>query len=286
MHVMEVGSGIPVVMVHGNPTWGYLYRNIANRISQENCRALMPDLIGFGFSDKPVLSQVHQLSAHARWLGRFLSALGTKRVVLVVHDWGGPVGVSALKESGIESAGLVILNTVLGPPKPGFKPTPFHRFAQVPLLSTLSFRLLGFPQRMMPLVQGQQRSLSKISGKAYRYPLRLFWRNGAPLAMTRRVPSGPSHPSNIFLQACEDYIRAFKGPTAVVWGDRDPILGSVRNRIATLLPGAEITRVPGGHFLQEEFPGEIGDAILSVVGKMGLESPPDSQSTHPVDEST
>jgi haloalkane dehalogenase len=88
----------------------------------------------------------------------------------------------------------------------------------------------------------------------------------APLALTRMVPDGPDHPSVPLLRAVADLVEGYTGPAAIVWGDRDPVLGRVRDRVARSLPQAVVTRTAGGHFLQEEHPAEIAAAIRSVAG--------------------
>ncbi|MEO1269141.1 MAG: alpha/beta fold hydrolase, partial [Myxococcota bacterium] len=137
IHVMTSGQGVPVVMLHGNPTWGYLYRKVALALTAAPVQVIMPDLVGLGFSSKPQQLSVHQLDHHARWISLLLDALGLGPVVLVIQDWGGPIGLRAMADQPQRLAGLVVLNTVLSPPRQGFKPTAFHRFSQAPLLSDL-----------------------------------------------------------------------------------------------------------------------------------------------------
>jgi haloalkane dehalogenase len=101
--------------------------------------------------------------------------------------------------------------------------------------------------------------------RAYRFPLRGLAQNAAPLALARMVPNRPTHPSIEPLRRCQELIESYSGPAAIVWGDRDPVLGRVRSWIEKLLPKARVTRTRAGHFLQEEVPGEIADAIGFVA---------------------
>ncbi len=139
MHVMEVGAPAgaarPVLLLHGNPTWGFLYRRIAALLADEPLRLIMPDLIGLGFSSKPARAEVHQLEAHGAWLGACLDQLALQDVLFVGQDWGGPIGLRALADRPEMLAGLVLLNTTVGPPRAGFRPTLFHRFSRMPLIS-------------------------------------------------------------------------------------------------------------------------------------------------------
>lgn len=267
MHVMEQGEGEPVVMLHGNPTWGYLWRKVALALAGERLRVVMPDLVGLGLSDKPRDPSLHTLENHARWLGALLDALAPGRLVFVAQDWGGPIGLRALAEPARAPrvAGLVLANTVIGPPRPGFRPTAFHRFARLPVVSALAFRVAGFPQNTLGWAQGDKRSISGEVARAYRWPLRRFADRVAPLALARMVPDSETHPSVAPLRRCQELVDAFTGPAAIVWGDRDPVLGRVRSFVERRLPNAPVTRTAAGHFLQEEVPEALAAAVRDVT---------------------
>ena len=265
MHVMEAGEGLPVLMLHGNPTWGFLYRKVAAELRGEPFRLIVPDLIGLGFSDKPRSADEHGLDAHARWLGALLDGLHIEGLVFVGHDWGGPIGLRALADRPGLANGLVLLNTVVGPPRPGFRPSTFHRLARMPVVSDVLFRGLGFPLRSLHKVQGDPGSLAGDVARAYRFPLRGLRNNVAPLALARMVPNTTAHPSMPALAKCQAFFEAFAGPVALVWGERDPILGRVVSWLEKLKPQARVTRTPAGHFLQEEAPQAIADAVRAVA---------------------
>lgn len=267
MHVMEIGDGRPVVMLHGNPTWGFLYRFVASALLDEPLRLIMPDLIGLGFSTKPRDIMAHRLDNHSRYLGALIDALDLHDLVFVGQDWGGAIGVHALTSRAHRLAGLVMLNTAVTPPKPGFRPTAFHRFSQLPVVSDLAFRVGEFPQNMLRKVQGQPASITARVTRAYRYPLRHRDERQAPLGLARMVPDGLEHPSVPAMAACQRFLEQFQGPAAIVWGDRDPILGRLCRRVSRLLPTATVTRTQAGHFLQEEVPDVIADAIRSVAAR-------------------
>ena len=267
MHVMECGEGRPVLLMHGNPTWGFLYRKVASALTGAPVRVVMPDLIGLGFSDR-CETREHQLANHCAWLGRLIDELDLKQMIFVGQDWGGPIGFGALAERADRCAGVVILNTVVSPPRPGFSPTAFHRFARLPIASDAAFRLLGFPQIALWAAQGDKSTMRGAAGRAYRYPLRSWSDRGAPLALARMVPNAPDHPSIAILERCREFLVSFDGPISVVWGERDPVLGSVLGWIEKLLPKASVTRTKAGHFLQEEVPDQIAAAILEVARKL------------------
>jgi len=265
-HVMESGEGRPLLCVHGSPTWGFLYRKVAEQLAGHPVRVVMPDLIGLGFSDRPG-SSAHTLDHHIAWFGALVDRLNLADVVLVVQDWGGPIGVGAMMDRADRLAGLVVLNTVLSEPRADFRATAFHRFGRTPVFGDLAFRLVGFPQIALGFAQGNRASIAGAVSRAYRYPLRDRRFNQAPLALTRMVPDSMGHPSVPGLQRIGEFVKTYGGPAEIVWGDRDPVLGRVRNHIARMLPHARVTETAAGHFLQEEVPEAIAAAVLRLAGR-------------------
>lgn len=269
MHVMEAGEGFPVLMLHGNPTWGFLYRKIMERLSGQNLRCIAPDIIGLGFSTKPGRLEDHTLENHAAWLGSLIDQMDLDSLIFVGQDWGGPIGMRALADRPHLLKGLVILNTAIMPPKPDFKPTPFHKFSNMPVVSDVVFRLFHFPQIALHKVQGDPESIKGEVAKAYQYPLKKFKDNLAPLALARMVPNSLTHPTVEPLKKCQALAENFGGPCEIVWGKKDPILGRVLPRIKALLPQAGVTETNAGHFLQEEVPDQIAEAIVRVAEAVG-----------------
>ncbi|WP_242355144.1 alpha/beta fold hydrolase [Anaeromyxobacter sp. SG64] len=272
LHVMEAGpAGAPaVVLLHGNPTWSFLWREVAHGLRDAPLRLVMPDLPGLGLSEKPRDPRFHTLENHARVMGAFLDAVVPGRFVLAVHDWGGPIGLAALADRPGRLAGLVVTNTGVGPPRPGSRKTAFHRLANLPVLPALLFRLLGFPQNALHLAQADRRSIRGDVARAYRWPLRRLRDRTAPLALARMVPLRPDHPSVAGLERALAVATAFDGPAAVVWGERDPVLGRALRGVASALPRARVTRLSAGHYPQEEAPGPIADAIRDVARRAGF----------------
>lgn len=262
-HVMEQGEGRPVLMFHGNPTWGYLYRKVAAELATEPFRLILPDLIGLGFSDRPPDRRHYTLANHTRWMGSLVGSLELGEATVVVQDWGGPIGLHAVSQHPGLMNGLVVMNTTIGGPKPGFTPTLFHRVFSSPAGDFLS-KWLGLPQRVMRFAQGDRSSIKGIVRRSYTYPLRDRDDYQAVIELVRMVPDTMEHPSVPLLEQAGDFAMSFGGPTAIVWGDRDPVLGKLRRRVSRQLPDAEVTATDAGHFLQEEVPAEIAAAIRSV----------------------
>lgn len=266
VHVTESGKGRPVLLLHGNPTWGFLWRKVATALADAPLRLVMPDLVGLGLSDKPRDAGWHTLDRHGQVVAELIDALGLEGLIFVGQDWGGPIGLRALAERPGRLAGLVLANTVVGPPRLGFRPKAFHRLARLPVVSDLLFRGLGFPQISLGIAQGDRHSIEGDVARAYRWPLRHLADRVAPLALARMVPDSLDHPSVPALARCQAVVESWTGPSEIVWGDRDPILGRVRTHLARLLPHARVTATQAGHFLQEEVPDALAAAIRRVAG--------------------
>ena len=114
--------------------------------------------------------------------------------------------------------------------------------------------------------QGDRSSIRGDVLRAYLHPLRED--NSAVLALARMVPDSVQHPSVGELERCQRYVERFEGPAAIVWGERDPVLGKLQRRVHRALPHAALTRTQGGHFVQEEFPDEIAAAIRDVARRV------------------
>ena len=112
VHILEVGQGLPVFLMHGNPTSGFLYRKIADKLPLDKVRVIMPTTIGLGFSSKIPASQ-HTLDNHIRWINKVLNELELSEVIYSGQDWGGPIGMGALSLSPDLIKGAVLMNTVL-----------------------------------------------------------------------------------------------------------------------------------------------------------------------------
>jgi len=246
MHLMEKGQGRPIVMVHGNPMWGYLYKKVLDGLD-DNHKYIIPDLIGFGFSEKIKLNE-HSLEAHSKWMAEFFSSIKEEKIGLVVHDWGGMIGVAGAMKAGKKIDGLVVMNTAI----------------TVPLLSNFLFRGLNFPLSFLHRFANVPGSFDSATMKAYKYPLRKFKDNSGPLALARMVPNSMHHPSVPLEKEIEQYLQSYDGPTQIVWGMNDPVMWKLRRRTSRLLPQAKITKTQAGHFVQEETPEEVIAAIKEV----------------------
>ncbi|NPC83555.1 alpha/beta fold hydrolase [Pyxidicoccus fallax] len=265
VHFLDHGEGRPVLLLHGNPTWSFLWRKVMSALEGGGLRMVAPDLIGLGLSDKPRRLSEHTLGNHGQALLELVERLDLRDVVLVAQDWGGPMGAWMAARSGGRVTGLVLLNTSVLTPR-AFKTTAFHRFSHLPAVSDVAFRLLNFPVPVLGRTQGDARSISGDVARAYAWPLRHVVDRAAPLALARMVPNREGHPTVAELAEGDAWVRGFEGPAELVWGLRDPILGRALKRHREALPHARVTETQAGHFLQEEVPEDIAAAIRRVAG--------------------
>ena len=263
MHVMEKGSGKPIVFVHGNPMWGYLYKKVLDGLDSNQFRFIVPDLIGFGFSDKAKLNE-HSLESHSEWMANFFSTIKEEKIGMVVHDWGGMIGIAGAMKAGKKIDGLIVMNTAITAPKDGFKPTWFHSLSQIPLVSDFLFRVLNFPLSVLHRFANVPGSFSKNVMKAYKYPLRKLKDNCGPLALARMVPNNMNHPSVPLEKEIEEFLQKYNGPAQIVWGMNDPVMWKLRRRTSRLLPQAKVVKTEAGHFVQEETPEKVIDSIKEI----------------------
>jgi haloalkane dehalogenase len=265
MHFIDEGSGPVVLMQHGNPLWCYLWRKVIQLVLAQPVRVIAPDLIGLGLSDKPRDPRVHTLEFHGRQLSDLIRALDLQDITLVGQNWGGPVTGLAAAMNPERIAGAVFSNTYLRRHKKPPRVTPFHRFANMPLIADAAFHLFNFPLLLLNRIQGDPKSIGPREMRAYRYPLRALRDRTAPLAFARMVPTGLEHPTMVELAKTDRWARGFSGPVELVWGCRDPILGDAWRGNLELFPHATVTKTSAGHYLQEEVPEELANAIQRVL---------------------
>ncbi|MAG31940.1 MAG: haloalkane dehalogenase [Deltaproteobacteria bacterium] len=267
IHVLEVGSGFPMFLQHGNPTSGFLYRKVAEELPTDRVRVILPTLVGLGFSTKVPASE-HTLDNHIRWMGGVLEELQLTEVIFAGQDWGGPIGMGALARSPDLLKGIVVLNTLLNAPTEEGDLSPGHAIAKRAVVGELLIEVLGSIFRNLPRMQGDPDSLPAGVLELYRRPVVSSGNGKAPLAMMRMVPDGPDHPTTPAMRVIQQYVQGLEIPAEIVWGRNDPILASELPAMKQHFPHAPITETEGGHFLQEEVPVEIAAALMRVLDQL------------------
>lgn len=265
IHFIDEGEGPAVLLLHGNPTWCYLWRKVIRILAAEDIRIIAPDLVGLGLSSKPRDLETHTLDFHADRISALVRALDLQDLTIAAQDWGGPISAVMAARNAKRIHGAVFANTGIRAPTKPPRVTAFHKFSHRPLLSDLIFRVFNYPVKKMYMVQGDRSSIGPTERRAYIYPLRAIRDRAAPLALARMVPINLESPTIPTLKEADDWARSFKGPVRLVWGRRDPILGRTIYPMKKIFPDAEVTETGAGHFLQEEVPEELAQAILGVA---------------------
>ena len=255
MHYLDEGGGDPVLLLHGEPTWSYLYRKLLPRLAQVS-RVVAPDYYGFGRSDKPVERTWYTYDRHYGALERFVEQLDLRRVTAVVHDWGGPIGFRLAVEHPERVERLVVLNTGIYSGRP-------------PGEAWLRFR--AFVRRVdTDLRPGELVRITCVTGlgddvvAAYDAPYPTPESKAGLLMFPELVPDEPEHPSAAAMLDVRDALRTWPGRALVLFSDSDPIFSPrVGERFAELIPGASPaeTVAGAGHFLQEDKGEVLGERI-------------------------
>src|SRR5919106_4558785 len=196
MHYVDEGprNGRPVVMLHGNPTWAYLYRNFIPALVEAGHRAIVPDHLGFGRSDKPDRPDLYAIARHAERMEQLLESLDLRDATVVPQDWGGPIGLYWASRHPERCRGLFILNTYAHRP-PGDVPLPLPlKLFRMPGVGELMVKRLDLFKRVFLFRAGVTRPerLTATIKRAYRAPHPTAASRTPILVFPREIPSGPT----------------------------------------------------------------------------------------------
>ena len=259
MHYLDEGppGGSPVVLLHGEPTWSYLYRSMIGPLAEAGHRVLAPDLIGFGRSDKPTRQQDYTYQRHVDWLTSWVTALDLTGITVVVQDWGSLIGLRVAAEHPDRFAKLFIANGFL---PIADRPTPrafsiWRGFAKYsPLLPV---------GRIVDV--GTVRRLSRAERSAYDAPYPDSGYQAGARAFPQLVPTSPTDPAIPANRAAWQVLGRWDKPVLCVFGTADPILGRADRALIELIPGAKgqpHARIHAGHFIQEDAGPDLARRLL------------------------
>jgi haloalkane dehalogenase len=254
LHYVDEGEGAPVLLLHGEPTWAYLYRKVIPQITPV-ARCVAPDYFGFGRSDKPVAREWYSYDTHAASLARFVDELDLRNVTVVMQDWGGPLGMRLALERPDRITGMVVMNTGTFSGRP--PSDTWLRFRELVRRSGSEFQAGRLIRRTCT---------TNLPDAAYDAPFPVAESKTGALMFPEQVPTEPAHPSAAKMREVRDGLRSWEGRTLVFFGDSDPIFSPrVAERIAELIPGAELQEpiAGAGHFLQEDAGEEVGQRIAA-----------------------
>jgi haloalkane dehalogenase len=252
---LDEGEGAPVVFLHGEPTWSFLWRKVFPAVRDGGFRCVAPDLAGFGRSDKPTDMGWYSYDRHVELTATLLEDLDLRGATMVVHDWGGPIGLRLAVEHSERIDRIVILDTGLA--------TGYQRSTE----AWLAFR--DFVERTEDLPIGMLvRGACKLDPgdeviAAYEAPFPDVPSKAGARAFPTLLPQTPDAPGAAAGRRTQEALREDRRPTLMLWGDSDPVLPlSVGERFAASIgQPAPRTIEDAGHFLQEDQGPLIGGLI-------------------------
>lgn len=255
---VEAGRGPVVLMLHGEPTWSFLYRKMIRIFAGSGLRALAPDLIGFGRSDKPASRDDYSYASHVSWTRRWIEALDLSDITLVCQDWGSLIGLRLAAEHPERFARIVVAN--------GFLPTADRQ-------APLAFRIWRAFARYTPIfpigriVQaGSATRLSPEVVAAYDAPFPSERYKAGARAFPGLVPTDADDPAVPANRAAWERLGQWRKPFLTAFGKKDPILGWADRLLQRHVPGAtgqphrDLERA--GHFVQEDAGEELAKLIV------------------------
>jgi haloalkane dehalogenase len=251
IHYVDEGYGNrPVLMVHGNPAWSYMWRRLIPPVSAGH-RALALDLMGFGKSDKPH-PNLHDFPHHARIVASFIQSLGLRNLVLILHDWGGPFAMQYVVRNLRNVAGLIVMNTFL---------TPDYRIPP------------NIAAKITPaIIKESSLHPEKITDpvmEAYWAPFPDDESKKVYQAFPRMFPDSPTHPSFRPMKEIEQALPNLKIPTLLIWGTArgGPAYGE---KLSKMIPDSKLRPVAAGHFVPEDAPEDSEKLILDFLADHNL----------------
>ena len=249
-----------VLLLHGNPTWGYLYRNMIDPLKENGYRVVVPDLPGFGKSDKFSVRYNYSYEGFVDWMSQFIENTDLKNITLFCQDWGGLIGLRLAAKYGDRFEKIVAANTGLPTGKAtlseGF--AVFREFLQI----KPDLHVAG------QVRNGTTKGIDDNALVAYNAPFPDDDHKQGVRQFPNLVPGTPRTPSAEPNKEAWKILREWNKPFLCAFSDKDPIFSGVENSFYKLIPGCKdmphVTIEDAGHFLQEDQPKACVDAILSI----------------------
>ena len=265
LHYLDEGSGPPILMVHGQPTWSYLYRKMVPPLVATGYRCVAPDLMGFGLSDKPTHESQYSLRRHVELVTGLVKRLGLENITVVGQDWGGPIGLRFAIDYRDSVRALVILNTLI-------------RIRPVPLVFTLAFRNGAFSSflirrldlfRKIAFRRGWpfRRRVEPRAMAQYRMPHPTAASRAGIAAFPKMIPGRDGQPNGDYISEIDATLQEWDVPVLVMSSDGDiAFKDEDGERIAGMVPNARFHLVRNaGHYLQEDAGKELAERMVTFL---------------------
>lgn len=262
MHYVDEGEGPLVLLLHGEPSWSYLYRHMIKGLVEKGFRAVAPDLIGFGKSDKPTAAESYTYDNHTRWLTSLVTTLDLQHITLFCQDWGGLLGLRLVAYDSDRFDRVFASNT--------FLPTGNEPFPD----SFLQWR--EFAEKSPDFIIGkvlQKGTYSPLSEEvvhAYNAPFPSEDYKVGSRMFPKLVPADPQNPDGIENQNVWQKLTSFYKPFMTAFGADDPITRGARKIFPQIIPGCagqqHLLLENAGHFIQEDQPETLVDLLVEFIG--------------------
>lgn len=261
LHYVDEGpaSASPVLMLHGEPTWSYLYRHMIVPVARAGLRVLAPDLIGFGKSDKPAAQTDYSYAGQVAWIRQWIEGLDLRDITLVCQDWGSLIGLRLAAESPERFARILLGN--------GGLPTGEGAISRAFLI----WRAFATYSPWFPIgriVQGgTKRQLSASERAAYDAPFPTAEYKAATRVYPSLVPVSPDNPACGANRAAWQVFERWEKPFICCYSDGDPITRGLDRAFRERVPGARgqtHVTLRGGHFMQEDDAAAFAELVISV----------------------
>jgi haloalkane dehalogenase len=261
MHYVDEGQGDPILFVHGTPTWSFEWRHAIKALSATH-RCIAPDLLGFGLSDRPERF-AYTPEAHAEVLAEFVRSLDLRDFTLVVHDFGGPIGLPLALTADSRVRRVVLINTWMWP----FDDPAMRRKARIAggAVGRWLYRQLNFSQRvLMPSVYGDR---TRLTADIHRQYLAVFTDKDARVRVLHALARALEGSREYYARLWGQVDRLRNRPVSIIWGMKDSAFGPDQlAKWRAALPHARVTEIPGaGHWPHEEAPDAVIAALRTSV---------------------
>ena len=263
MHYVDEGpkNGAIILLLHGEPSWSYLYRHMIPPLRDSGFRVVAPDLIGFGKSDKPAQKGDYTYAGHVAWMQQFVEALDLTDITLFCQDWGSLIGLRVAAENEQRFARIALGNGGL-PTGDQKLPTAFKVWQSFARFSP------WFPIGKL-IQKGTITELSDAEVAAYDAPFPAATYKAGARAFPLLVPSTPDNPATVANRAAWDVFKDWQKPFLTTFSNRDPITRGGQKVWQEIVPGAqELEHVKisnAGHFLQEDKGPELAEVLIRFI---------------------
>jgi cis-3-alkyl-4-acyloxetan-2-one decarboxylase len=265
IHYVDEGprDAKPLVMLHGNPTWSYMYRRPIASLAERGHRCVAFDHMGFGRSSKPPEPRRYILSTHVQNAIELLDQLDLNDVTLVCHDWGGPIGLAAALERPERVRAVVAMNTWAWE-LPSFLPGFLRQFRGEGLGEILAMA----NNAIVESIPGgmTNRDVDPAMMDAYRAPFPDYWSRIGTLAFIRDIPLTENDMSAPLMGHIHESLPGLNVPLLLIWGLRDRVfVPAFLEQWQAIFPDSHKVELQAGHYLVEDAPDEVADAIHEFV---------------------